>query len=200
MLTGIIGTSLFEPKNLRLGSTNFFIYDFFFIFGSFFPLCSFFFNRVSFFHFSIALIFFWRFRDSNCDPQKKKKKKKKGPKIPKKEKKKRRKKKKKKRKEKKRKERKEKKKRKKERKKPKKAKKTNGKTKKKMVFLEDEGGTRPVRLYVTVSTPADAKLLAEYVSRVNTAPFAFATFGKNGEGYTAKNLKRDLSAAKIELM
>jgi hypothetical protein len=69
-----------------------------------------------------------------------------------------------------------------------------------MVFLEDEAGTRPVRLYVTVSTPADAKLLAEYVSHANAGPFAFATFGKNGEGYTAKNLKRDLSAAKIELM
>ena len=69
-----------------------------------------------------------------------------------------------------------------------------------MVFLVDEKGAKPVRLYVTVSSPADTKLLAEYVSHHHTGPFVFATFGKNDAGYTAKNLKRDLRAAGIELM
>lgn len=69
-----------------------------------------------------------------------------------------------------------------------------------MVYLVNESGAKPGRLYVTVSSPADTKLLAEYVSRHHTGPFAFATFGKGDAGYTAKNLKRDLSAAKIELM
>jgi hypothetical protein len=68
------------------------------------------------------------------------------------------------------------------------------------VFLEDKKGLKPGRLYVTVSTPADAKLLAEYVSHHHTGPFVFETFGKGDAGYTAKNLKRDLRAAKIELM
>ncbi|NDC40029.1 MAG: hypothetical protein EBZ77_00495 [Chitinophagia bacterium] len=67
-------------------------------------------------------------------------------------------------------------------------------------FLEDAKGAKPVRLYVTVSTPADTKMLAEYISRVNAEPFAFATFGKGDAGYTAKNLKRDLGTARIQLM
>lgn len=67
-------------------------------------------------------------------------------------------------------------------------------------FLEDAKGTKPTRLYVTVSSPADTKLLAEYISQHHTGPFAFATFGKGDAGYTAKNLKKDLGAAKINLM